>query len=52
MAVQLYHLGIWFNTPEDAVKAGCPSTATTFTLARIGCCFAILIVSFVATITG
>jgi len=29
--VQLYHLGIWFNTPEDAVKAGCPGTATTFT---------------------
>ena len=29
--VQLYHLGVWFNTPEDAVKAGCPGTATTFT---------------------
>ena len=29
--VQLYHLGIWFNTPDDAVKAGCPATATTFT---------------------
>ena len=29
--VQIYHLGIWFNTPDDAVKAGCPGTATTFT---------------------
>jgi hypothetical protein len=29
--VQIYHLGIWFNTPEDALKAGCPGTATTFT---------------------
>ena len=29
--VQLYHLGIWFNSPDDAVKAGCPGTATTFT---------------------
>ena len=30
-AVQLYHLGIWFNTPEDAAKAGCPANATPFT---------------------
>jgi len=30
-AVQIYHLGIWFNTPEDAAKAGCPATATPFT---------------------
>ena len=30
-AVQIYHLGIWFNTPEDAVKAGCPGNATPFT---------------------
>ena len=30
-AVQIYHLGIWFNTPEDAAKAGCPDTATPFT---------------------
>ena len=30
-AVQIYHLGVWFNTPDDAVKAGCPGTATTFT---------------------
>jgi hypothetical protein len=29
--VQIYHLGIWFNTPDDAVKAGCPGTATPFT---------------------
>ena len=29
--VQIYHLGIWFNSPADAVKAGCPGTATTFT---------------------
>ena len=29
--VQIYHLGVWFNTPADAVKAGCPGTATTFT---------------------
>ena len=29
--VQIYHLGVWFNSPDDAVKAGCPGTATTFT---------------------
>jgi hypothetical protein len=29
--VQIYHLGVWFNSPDDAVKAGCPATATTFT---------------------
>jgi hypothetical protein len=29
--VQIYHLGVWFNTPADAAAAGCPSTATTFT---------------------
>ena len=29
--VQIYHLGVWFNTPDDAVKAGCPGNATTFT---------------------
>jgi hypothetical protein len=28
--VQLYHLGLWFNAPADALKAGCPSTATPF----------------------
>ncbi len=29
--VQIYHLGIWFNSPDDAVKAGCPGTITPFT---------------------
>jgi hypothetical protein len=29
--VQIYHLGIWFNSPDDAVKAGCPGTVTPFT---------------------
>jgi hypothetical protein len=29
--VQLYHLGIWFNDPNDAAKAGCGNAATTFT---------------------
>jgi hypothetical protein len=24
--VQLYHVGIWFDSPQDAVKAGCTST--------------------------
>jgi hypothetical protein len=28
--VQIYHLGLWFNSPADATKAGCPGTATTF----------------------
>jgi hypothetical protein len=28
--VQLYHLGLWFNNPQDAVKAGGPNTATPF----------------------
>ena len=28
--VQIYHLGLWFNNASDAVKAGCPGTATTF----------------------
>jgi hypothetical protein len=28
--VQLYHLGLWFNNPADAKKAGCPSTVTPF----------------------
>ena len=28
--VQLYHLGIWFNSPADAVKAHCPGTVTPF----------------------
>jgi hypothetical protein len=25
-----YHLGLWFNSPDDAAKAGCPSTVTPF----------------------
>lgn len=28
--VQIYHVGIWFNRPADAVKAGCPGTVTPF----------------------
>jgi hypothetical protein len=28
--VQLYHLGLWFNSPADAAKAGCPNTETPF----------------------
>jgi hypothetical protein len=28
--VQLYHLGLWFNSPADAKKAGCADTATPF----------------------
>jgi hypothetical protein len=28
--VQLYHLGLWFNSSADAAKAGCPSTKTPF----------------------
>jgi hypothetical protein len=28
--VQLYHLGLWFNSPADAVKAGGPGTVTPF----------------------
>jgi hypothetical protein len=29
--VQIYHLGIWFSSPDDAIKAGCPGTQTPFT---------------------
>jgi hypothetical protein len=29
--VQIYHLGVWFNDPADAVKAKCPGTVTPFT---------------------
>ncbi len=25
-----FHLGLWFNSPEDAAKAGCPGTVTPF----------------------
>jgi hypothetical protein len=28
--VQLYHLGLWFNSPKDAAAAGCPATVTPF----------------------
>jgi hypothetical protein len=28
--VQMYHLGLWFNRPADAVTAGCPNTETPF----------------------
>jgi hypothetical protein len=28
--VQTYHLGLWFNSPNDAKKAGCPATETPF----------------------
>jgi len=28
--VQMYHLGLWFDTAADAAKAGCPATATPF----------------------
>jgi hypothetical protein len=28
--VHTFHLGLWFNSPADAAKAGCPSTVTPF----------------------
>src|SRR5262249_8215553 len=28
--VQLYHLGLWFNSPQDAQKAGGPANVTPF----------------------
>ena len=28
--VQMYHLGMWFNSPADAKKAGCAATETPF----------------------
>ena len=28
--VHTYHLGLWFNSPADAVKAGCPGGVTPF----------------------
>jgi hypothetical protein len=28
--IQLYHLGLWFNSPADAAKAGCANTVTPF----------------------
>ena len=29
-AVQMYHLGLWFNSPADASKNSCPATVTPF----------------------
>lgn len=28
--IQMYHLGLWFNNPNDAGNAGCPATTTPF----------------------
>jgi len=28
--VQMYHLGLWFNAPKDAVAAGCAGATTPF----------------------
>ena len=28
--VQMYHIGLWFNSPADAEKAGCPNVVTPF----------------------
>ena len=28
--IQMYHLGLWFNSASDAAKAGCPATHTPF----------------------
>lgn len=28
--VHTFHLGLWFNSPSDAVKAGCPGAVTPF----------------------
>jgi hypothetical protein len=28
--IHTYHLGLWFNSPKDAAKAGCPTTVTPF----------------------
>jgi hypothetical protein len=28
--VQIYHLGLWFNSPDDAQKAGLAPTITPF----------------------
>lgn len=28
--IQMYHLGIWFDSPADAHAAGCPATVTPF----------------------
>jgi hypothetical protein len=28
--LQMYHLGLWFDSPTDAQNAGCPATVTPF----------------------
>ena len=28
--IHTYHLGLWFNDPNDAANAGCPNTVTPF----------------------
>ena len=28
--IQMYHLGLWFNSPNDAKAIGCPATVTPF----------------------
>jgi hypothetical protein len=28
--IHTYHLGLWFNSPQDALAAGCPDTVTRF----------------------
>ena len=28
--IQMYHLGLWFNSPQDAAAAGCAATVTPF----------------------
>ena len=28
--IHTFHVGVWFNSPEDAVKAGCPGATTPF----------------------
>ena len=28
--IHTYHLGLWFNSPNDAVAQGCPGTVTPF----------------------
>jgi hypothetical protein len=28
--IHTFHLGLWFNSPQDAVSAGCPGTVTRF----------------------
>ena len=28
--IHMYHLGLWFDSPQDAQAAGCPATETRF----------------------